>query len=261
MAKTPIEFYTSKGWYVTSGFGMRTCPFCLGKGCSKCAGAGRKFHKGIDFGGKQIGDPVHAPYPGTVTAGGYEAGGAGNYVAVRLDEATVIQLFFHLHTRKVNVGAKVKTGDAIGTNGATGNVTGAHLHYELREDSGRATGGASFDPTHFKPCSDTFSAGTKVKVTAPLLNVRAEPGTAAKVIGQLPHDSTAIIKQHSKNGIFATGYNWWHIGDGWLAENYLEAVEEGCPECARLRDENARLSTVLEEAERMITNAKRELGC
>ena len=159
----------------------------------------------------------------------------------------------------------VKAGDAVGTNGGTNNTDKpylCHIHYELRVDDGSTFGRPVWgDPAKFRLYSVKLWAGARVKVTAHLLNVRAEPGTHSPVLAQLPFGAEAIVKQHKDNGIFAYNYHWWYIGDGWLAESYLEAVEEGCPECARLRDENARLSTVLEEAERMITNAKRELGC
>ncbi|MCZ9341810.1 peptidoglycan DD-metalloendopeptidase family protein, partial [Streptomyces sp. TRM76130] len=39
----------------------------------------------------------------------------------------------------VSVGQKVSTGDVIGRVGATGNVTGAHLHLEVHPD-GAASG-------------------------------------------------------------------------------------------------------------------------
>jgi murein DD-endopeptidase MepM/ murein hydrolase activator NlpD len=45
--------------------------------------------------------------------------------------STYITKYLHLTKRKVKTGQRVKQGDIIGTLGATGRVTGAHLHYEF----------------------------------------------------------------------------------------------------------------------------------
>ena len=41
-------------------------------------------------------------------------------------------LYYHLNSIEVTVGEIVNGGDRIGTVGATGMVTGPHLHWELR---------------------------------------------------------------------------------------------------------------------------------
>jgi len=247
LSVNPIEYFLSLGWRVTSGYGMRTCPFCWGKGCAKCNWKGQKFHYGTDLGGKSLGDPIHTPLPGVVTASNYEAGGAGNYVAMRLEGAGIIQLFFHLNERRVKVGGRLKQGDVVGTNGATGNVTGAHLHYELRHDRGSLTGnGAWGDPASFRLYSDKFTPGVNVRVTASKLNVRSAPNGA--IIDRWPYDTLTVIKEHNNNGIFNGGYHWWHVvGGGWLAETYLEPVK-ACPECARLKGLIADAVRILEGA-------------
>jgi len=40
--------------------------------------------------------------------------------------------YFHLDTIAVEVGQSVAAGDLLGTVGATGLVTGSHLHWEMR---------------------------------------------------------------------------------------------------------------------------------
>ena len=47
-----------------------------------------------------------------------------------LDDGTELW-FAHQSSISVSVGQKVATGDVIGRVGATGNVTGAHLHLEV----------------------------------------------------------------------------------------------------------------------------------
>ncbi len=135
----PIEYFKSLGWRVTSPFGPRPDPFGSGQ---------TVMHHGVDLGDKPIGEPIFTPFDGIVTACGFYDR-AGNTVAMRIDSG-VIQLFFHLQYIKCKVGDRLKHGDVIGTNGNTGKVTGAHVHYELRVDNGVSTGGSVWgDPTNF----------------------------------------------------------------------------------------------------------------
>jgi len=144
----PILFYVQDGWRVTSPFGKRVCPFCGGAKCAKCNGTGENWHNGIDFGGKLKGYPVKTPYAGTVTTvGAY--GDRGRLVVVRITNE-ILQITQHLDEIKVSVGDELQAGDIVGTNGATGRVTGAHLHYELRLNNGGILGNAVWgDPAKF----------------------------------------------------------------------------------------------------------------
>ena len=55
----------------------------------------------------------------------------GQYVAITGADGVTVY-YCHLAKRLVNVGATVKAGDVIGIEGATGQVTGKHLHFECR---------------------------------------------------------------------------------------------------------------------------------
>ena len=158
-----IEYYTSlpvvgKRWRVTSPYGNRLDPWGSGK---------TFFHPGTDFGDRPGGDPIRAPFPGIVTASAAQVSGgkyvgAGNYVAVRIDGTAIIMLFFHLQSRAVKVGQRVKVGDIVGYNGKTGNATGDHLHFELRKAEGSPTGnGVWGDPARFRLTVDLLA---KVKI-------------------------------------------------------------------------------------------------
>ena len=87
-----------------------------------------KAHRGIDYAAK-TGTPVVSAGNGTVIKAGYNKYN-GNYVFIRHGQEYVTK-YLHLHKRKVKRGEKVKQGQLIGTVGATGRVTGAHLHYEF----------------------------------------------------------------------------------------------------------------------------------
>ena len=44
-------------------------------------------------------------------------------------------LYGHMSSRKVSVGQMVKQGDVLGITGSTGNSTGPHLHFEVKENN------------------------------------------------------------------------------------------------------------------------------
>ena len=91
------------------------------------------YHTGLDFNGNS-GDPIMAVANGTVTFTGYD-GAYGNKTIVELDDGTEIW-FCHQTSIYVSVGDRVNGGETIGTVGATGNVTGSHLHLEVRPGGG-----------------------------------------------------------------------------------------------------------------------------
>jgi murein DD-endopeptidase MepM/ murein hydrolase activator NlpD len=91
------------------------------------------YHTGIDFNANS-GDPIMAVANGTVTSTGYD-GAYGNKTVVTLDDGTEIW-FCHQTAIYVSVGDRVNGGEVIGTVGATGNVTGSHLHLEVRPGGG-----------------------------------------------------------------------------------------------------------------------------
>ncbi|MFF4532382.1 peptidoglycan DD-metalloendopeptidase family protein [Streptomyces sp. NPDC001407] len=94
-------------------------------------------HTGEDF-AAPTGTPVKAIGSGTITHAGW-AGAYGYRIVLKLDDGTEVW-FCHLSSMVVTSG-KVNSGDVIGRVGATGNVTGPHLHLEIRPD-----GGAPVDP-------------------------------------------------------------------------------------------------------------------
>ncbi len=85
-------------------------------------------HRGIDYAAR-VGTPVVSAGNGKVTKSGYNKLN-GNYVFIQHGSQYVTK-YLHLNKRMVKTGQKVKQGQKIGTVGATGRVTGAHLHYEF----------------------------------------------------------------------------------------------------------------------------------
>ncbi|MET9172586.1 M23 family metallopeptidase [Streptomyces sp. SCPE 10] len=86
-------------------------------------------HTGIDFHAAS-GTPVHAVGVGTVVSTGW-GGAYGNQIVIRMADGMYTQ-YGHLSSIGVTVGQQVTAGQQIGLSGATGNVTGPHLHFEAR---------------------------------------------------------------------------------------------------------------------------------
>lgn len=99
-----------------------TCPFGR-QGSWQCG-----WHIGVDIVGEDR--KVRAIADGVVIGINSHGKAYGNHVTIRHDDG-MISLYAHLASVSVIVGQKVEMGSKIGTMGATGNATGAHLHLEL----------------------------------------------------------------------------------------------------------------------------------
>ena len=89
-------------------------------------------HNGLDF-GIVVGTPVEATMDGKVVHAGWNNQGYGNLVIV--DNGTYKTYYAHLSSIPVAVGDFVTAGTTIGLSGNTGNSTGPHLHYEIRQNN------------------------------------------------------------------------------------------------------------------------------
>ena len=127
---------TLESSYITSPYGSRLHPI---QGVIK-------NHDGIDIGGN-TGDPVYAAADGIVIYSTFNTGGYGNMVMIDhgLNEEGVKIVTLYAHGNKLlkNVGDTVKQGDVVMEMGSTGNSTGPHVHFEVREN------GTHVDPKNY----------------------------------------------------------------------------------------------------------------
>ncbi|KND44625.1 M23 family metallopeptidase [Streptomyces stelliscabiei] len=87
------------------------------------------YHTGVDF-VAPTGTPLKAVGAGAVVSAGW-GGAYGNQVVIKLADGYYAQ-YAHLSSISVSAGQSVSGGQQIGLSGATGNVTGPHLHFEIR---------------------------------------------------------------------------------------------------------------------------------
>jgi len=111
---------------------------------------GNTFHAGIDI-ANATGTDVWAAFDGTVVETGtnIEPGRSGKGIRIRCDDGETTY-YGHLSAILVRPGQRVQRGQHIGEMGATGNVTGPHLHFEIwRSASGTTHRDPRIDFRHF----------------------------------------------------------------------------------------------------------------
>lgn len=126
--------------YISSVYGMRTNPVT----------GVYKLHSGVDIscggsGGKTgpFTKKIVAAKAGTVSYAGWVSG-YGNTVMITHTDG-YLTLYAHNYTINVSVGQQVSQGQQIAIMGTTGNSTGAHCHFEIRN----GMWGTTMDPAPY----------------------------------------------------------------------------------------------------------------
>lgn len=124
----------------TSSYGIRLDPV---------RGNQLEFHTGMDMAGEPR-EPIVSTADGIVKTVYFDFG--YGYTVVIQHPSHYLTLYAHLYQPLVQPDKKVKKGDVIGLMGATGRVTGTHLHYEVILPSE-----TKVDPISFVCLGDHFS--------------------------------------------------------------------------------------------------------
>jgi len=152
---------------ISSYFGYREDPF----------GRGKKYHSGLDItGGSGLGqvniiaakDGI-VVYPTANVSNSCESsqslsdcgGGYGNYVIIQHSDGNYT-LYAHLHKNTITVkeGDSVSQGQVIGKMGSSGNSTGSHLHFEIRE--GNNISSSTVDPLEYISIENPWEISTGI---------------------------------------------------------------------------------------------------
>lgn len=136
--KAPFATPVKSSFRFTSGYGYRRDPKT----------GGRRMHSGVDF-AAGLGTPLYSTADGVVTFAGRQSG-YGRLVKIQ-HEFGIETRYAHMSRIRVKVGQRVSRGQRIGDMGASGRVTGVHLHYEVR------VGGKAVNPMiYIKAANDVF---------------------------------------------------------------------------------------------------------
>ena len=106
---------------ITSPFGWREHPIY----------GDARFHSGMDIGG-EYGDPIVAAAAGIVSYSGWISG--YGYAVIIDHGGGISTLYGHNEALAVGEGQTVAQGQVIAYCGSTGNSTGPHCHFEVREN-------------------------------------------------------------------------------------------------------------------------------
>jgi len=115
--KSPVP-----GYGVSYPFGVKDSRYAAG------------YHTGDDY-ASPTGTKVVAVLDGTIAWSNDNGGAYGKWIGLRATNGRDY-VYCHLSKRSVSTGTKVTAGQKLGEVGATGNVTGPHLHFEDRPKGG-----------------------------------------------------------------------------------------------------------------------------
>jgi hypothetical protein len=201
----------------------------------------KNYNGGIDW-AIPSGSPIVAAQAGVVTMVRNDATGYGFHVRIQ-HEGGFLTIYGHMMDAAVRVGDVVIAGEVIGRSDNTGNSTGPHLHFELRNKSGEAIDPAPRLVTFLAPIPgpgpgpipgpgpepepgdggepipvgeepEEFPALPLAQVISPIgLNVRMGPGVVNAIVGFLPVSTPVEVLRKVMDG-----------GDTWLQIGYQQFI-------------------------------------
>lgn len=182
-------------------------------------------HTGIDL-YQPIGTLIYAAEGGDILAAGIINNAYGNSAygkCVLIDHKNGYYTFYaHMNEVKVQKGMSVIQGAVIGTVGTTGNVTGPHLHFEIRNNP-IWNRNNFIDPETMinfnnKPSvvvnpmypekNEDFKIGENVKISGSLVNMRDSAGYSGNIIMELKNGVKLKVVGNKEN---KDGLDWYPV--------------------------------------------------
>ena len=173
------------------------------------------WHTGIDLICDD--DTIYGTCDGTVTKIGVDKS-YGNYITVKAPDG---KFHWYCHLRKVacSVGQKISRTTKIGVMGNTGNSTGKHLHFEIRNSSNKYADNSnpadymgipnkvgSYNSNNYQINNSTNSnTSGELKTLARDTNLRSEPTTSASKVLYLKNTTLYVLQAGVAQ---ADGYTW-----------------------------------------------------
>lgn len=166
------------------------------------------WHTGIDLIGS---DNIYSSCNGKVVRTGFDTS-YGNFIVVKNNDGKY-HWFCHLSKIYKKTGQEVLRTTVIGKMGSTGNVTGKHLHFEIRNASNKYNDNSN--PATYMGIpnkvgwynSSNYKINTnELKTLNHNTNLRKEPNTSSEIIGLFIPNTTLYILE--KNVAKNNGYTW-----------------------------------------------------
>lgn len=156
------------------------------------------YHTGVDF-AVPTGTDIIAVADGKVEGANWGSS-YGTHVIQKVKGGWVI--YAHLSKSSVKPGEELKKGDPIGKSGNTGNSSGPHLHFEMRNNI-RWSAGDDLDPSNLLNDIDEApsakAAPVLSKVTAALPGKKVTPAPDSKDFLALLKHKNLSFKKGDKN--------------------------------------------------------------
>lgn len=172
------------------------------------------WHTGIDMTGS---DTIYGTCDGTVTRIGTNDKDYGNFIVVKAPDGKY-HWFCHLSRIDVKVNQNINRLTKLGVMGATGKVTGKHLHFEIRNASNKYADNSnpadymgipnkvgSYNSENYQIDSTNNNTG-EMKTLAKNTNLRNEPTTSSSEKTLYIPNTTLYVLQASVAQ--ADGYTW-----------------------------------------------------
>lgn len=171
------------------------------------------WHTGIDM--VCDNDIIYGTCDGTVTKIGWDKS-YGNYITVKAPDGKY-HWFCHLSSVTCNEGQKISRTTKIGVMGNTGNSTGKHLHFEIRNYSNKYADNSnpadymgipnqvgSYDSANYQITNSSSNTG-ELKTLARNTNLRSAPTTSASKVLYLANTTLYVLQPGVAQ---ADGYTW-----------------------------------------------------